>query len=115
MEDDEPSELAGYEPHERPLRSPHLRTALRIVVILGLVALVLPGVLVSVSTASGTATAACANYVAAAATEAVGYSARFELTGPDGANWYCYAVSFGGDELLVASLGIIPGPVRSAQ
>ena len=57
-EDDEP-ELTGYEPHEKALRSAHLVTAMRVMVVLGLVALVLPGILITASTASRTAVQAC--------------------------------------------------------
>lgn len=108
--DDEP-ELAGYEPHERPLRSPHLRTVMRVVVVIGLVGLILPGILVTAATAARTANGACSVYTAYVAPEAVGYSARFELVSPAGAGWNCYARLYGGEELLVRSLGIIPGAV----
>jgi hypothetical protein len=110
-EDDEP-ELAGYQPHERPLRSPHLVTALRVVVVLGLIGLVLPGILVAIGTANRTALTTCAAYTAYYAPEAVSFSARFELVGPAGLGWNCYAVEFGGGEVLVATLGIIPGGAR---
>jgi hypothetical protein len=109
--DDEP-ELAGYQPHgDRPLRSPHLTTVMRVVVVVGLVGLLLPGILVTLSTASRTATVTCSVYTAYYAPEAVSYSARFELVSAAGMGWNCYAVEYGGDELLVRSLGIIPGAV----
>jgi hypothetical protein len=111
-EDDEP-ELAGYEPHgDKPLRSPHLVTAMRVVVVLGLIGLVLPGILVAIGTANRTALASCAAYTAYYAPEAVSFSARFELLSPAGLGWNCYAVEFGGGEVLVATLGIIPGGAR---
>ena len=109
-DDDEP-ELAGYQPHDRPLRSPHLKTVMRVVVVVGLIGLLLPGILVTLSTASRTATVACSIYTAYYAPEAVSYSARFELVSAAGMGWNCYAVEYGGDELLVRSLGIIPGAV----
>lgn len=108
--DDEP-ELAGYEPHEKPLRSPHLVTVMRVVVVIGLVALVLPGLLVTMTTADRTAKATCAAYTAYYAPEAVSFSSRFELVSAAGMGWNCYAVEFGGDEILVAALGLIPGGV----
>ena len=111
-EDDEP-ELAGYEPHgDRPLRSPHLMTVMRIVVVIGLLGLLLPGILVTMGTASRTAEATCAIYTAYYAPEAVGFSSRFELFSAAGMGWNCYALEYGGEEVLVRSLGIIPGGVR---
>ena len=110
--DDEP-ELAGYQPHgDRPLRSPHLKTVMRVVVVVGLVGLLLPGILVTLGTASRTATMTCAVYTAYYAPEAVSYSARFELVSPAGMGWNCYAVEYGGNEVLVRAMGIIPGGVR---
>ena len=109
--DDEP-ELAGYEPHERPLRSPHLMTVMRVVVVLGLVGLILPGILVTAGTANNTAQRACAAYTAYYAPEAISFSTRFELFSPAGIGWNCYAVPFAGDEVLIASLGLIPGGAR---
>ena len=110
--DDEP-ELAGYEPHgDRPLRSPHLVTVMRVVVIIGLVGLLLPGILVTASTASNTAARTCAVYTAYYAPAAVDFSSRFEFFSPAGVGWNCYAIGYDGDELLVRSLGLIPGGVR---
>jgi hypothetical protein len=106
---DEP-ELEGYEPHgDKPLRSPHLLTAMRVVVVLGLAALVLPGILVTAGTANRTALRTCEAYAAYYAPEAISYSSRFELVGPAGIGWNCYAVEFGGGETLLKSLGLIPG------
>ena len=51
MTDDDPRELADYEPGDaRPLRSVARRRVMRIMVALGLTGLVLPGVLVTVGT-----------------------------------------------------------------
>ncbi|MGV8897288.1 MAG: hypothetical protein ACOH1U_12560 [Rhodoglobus sp.] len=110
--DDEP-ELAGYEPHGgRPLRSPHLLRVMRVVVVLGLIGLVLPGILIGMSTANNTAQRSCAVYTSYLAPEAVTFSARFELASPSGTGWNCYAVGFGGEETLLAAMGIIPGGAR---
>jgi hypothetical protein len=110
---DEHPELVGYEPGDgRPLRSPHLVLFMRVVVILGIVALVLPGVITTMSVASTTATTACGAWVAFEKPDAASSSARFELFGPGGPGWQCYSVgAFGGDR-LVASLGLIPSGVR---
>lgn len=108
--DDHP-ELAGYEPHgDKPLRSRHLVTVMRVVVILGVLALVLPGLLITANTASNTADRACAAYTEYFAPDATAWSVRFELFGPS-VGWNCYATFFGGDEVLVQPLGLIPaGP-----
>lgn len=111
MDDDEP-ELAGYVPHERPLRGPRFVLMMRVVVVLGLVGLVLPGLLTTVATANRTALATCAAYAAFYAPTAVSFSTRFELVSSAGMGWNCYAVQFGGGEVLVASLGLIPGGAR---
>jgi hypothetical protein len=101
-------ELAGYEPHDRPLRRSRRSTTMRVVVIVGLLALVLPGILVTVITADRTAQTSCAAYTQYFAPEAVGSEARFDLFGPS-IGWNCYAQFFGGNELVIATLGLIPG------
>lgn len=108
---DEP-ELANYQPHEKPLRSPHLVTVMRVVVIVGLVALLLPGLLLTVQTANNTAQGSCAAYTSYYAPEAVSFSARFEMVSASGMGWNCYAEQFGGQEVLLAAMGIIPGGPR---
>ena len=112
MSDDHP-ELTGYEPGDaRPLRSPRLLVAMRVLVTVGIVALILPGIVTIVSVSSATATRACAAWVEMETPDATGYSVRFELWGPGGAGWQCYSVgAFGGDR-RVASLGIIPSGAR---
>ncbi|MDQ2661067.1 MAG: hypothetical protein M3Y52_04250 [Actinomycetota bacterium] len=109
MSDDEmPRELADYEPGE--VRTPpgeRMQRMRRVVVVVAIVALVLPGVLIGVSTASRTAELACtivgSNEAPGSASEA-----RFELTGAEGPGWYCYATAFGGREVQLRFLGFIP-------
>lgn len=108
--DDEP-ELAGYEPHERPLRGRRFMVVMRVVVVLGLVGLILPGILVTASTANRTAATSCAMAAAFYAPESTSSEARFELFGATGPGWNCYAQQFGGTETLVATLGLIPGGI----
>jgi len=110
---DEHPELTGYEPGgHRPLRHPRMLLAMRVLVVLGIVALVLPGVLTTVSVGRATAARACDGWVARAQPEATGGDARFELFGPGGVGWQCYSVgAFGGDDLVV-SLGLIPTGAR---
>lgn len=114
MTDDHP-ELTGYEPSDaRPLRSPRLLLTMRVLVIVGIVALILPGVVTIVSVSSATATRACVAWVEYETPDATSYSVRFELFGPGGVGWQCYSVgAFGGDR-RVASLGIIPSGARLA-
>jgi len=105
--DDEP-ELAGYVPTEGHPRRRRTLTVMRIVVIVGIACLVLPGVLTTASVAAATADEACRAWVRYEASDATGVSARFEVFGPGGAGWECYATGgFGGDR-HVASLGLIP-------
>lgn len=109
MDDRYPSELAGYEPDdERPVRRPMTHHAMRIVVILGILGLVLPGIIISISTANNTAQSACRAVVVEKAPDAVAYSPRFELAGAEGPGWYCYAQQFDGTEVLLGALGLIP-------
>jgi hypothetical protein len=105
-------ELDGYESSDKPLRSKHLTTVMRVVVVLALVALILPGIVTTMTVSSSTAQAACAAWVAFEVDGASGSEARFEVLGPSGMGWECYSVgAFGGDE-HIASLGLIPGPPR---
>ena len=107
-------ELSGYEPTDsaRPLRGRRMVLVMRITVILGLAALLVPGVLTTLSIASATAATACA----AAATRyypfSQGTDARFELAGAGGLGWQCYAIDRNERRTFVIPLGIIPGPFR---
>ncbi len=103
-------ELAGYDPDEGAReRRPGAHRTMRIVVIVGVALLVVPGILYTADTQVRTAQAACDIVVPAVDSEAVGADARFELAGAAGPGWYCYAQHFDGSELLVRSLGLIPG------
>jgi len=102
-------ELDAPDDDERPLRSARVRKAMRVVVIVGLAALVLPSILATASIAGGTASSTCRVLVEREIRDADA-SARFDLFGPAGPAWYCYASRYQGDELLIASLGLIPGP-----
>ncbi|WP_165065289.1 hypothetical protein [Marisediminicola senii] len=112
MSDDHP-ELAGYEPGDgRPLRSRRLLIMMRVIVIVGIVALVLPGIVTIVTVGSSTASRACALWVERLEPGATGSSARFELFGPGGVGWQCYTTGLFGGDVLVASLGPIPSGAR---
>lgn len=115
---DEP-ELAGYEPHrERPTRSRRRVRLLRVFVVLGIAALVLPGILTTYSLAKSTAQAACAATVAGLSRTLTASSTRvqFEFFGPGGVGWQCYTVgAYGGDRMPVAPLGLIPSYPSPAE
>ncbi|MDN4615858.1 hypothetical protein P5G50_15505 [Leifsonia sp. F6_8S_P_1B] len=106
--DDHP-ELAEYEPlGERPLRGRSMTIATRVFVVVALVALVLPGVLLTISIQTSTAGYTCDVYARHYEPDSVGSSARFELMGPVGPGWQCYALNTEGDATWVAPLGLIP-------
>jgi hypothetical protein len=108
--DDEP-ELSGYVPHgDRPLRSRAYMNVIRVVVVLGLVGLVVPGIVSAVGTANNTATRTCGVYTEYLAPQAVSFDIRFELFGQGEPGWKCYAIAFNGTETLLRSMGLIPGP-----
>ncbi|HWR85171.1 MAG TPA: hypothetical protein VN200_04155 [Rhodoglobus sp.] len=116
MDDDLEPELAGYEPHdEAPLRSRRRATALRVIVVVGLAALVLPGILVTAGTAQRTAVRACEVYAAYFAPRSVDAEARFEMFGGSAPGWNCYAIGFDGSEVMVRELGLIPAGARLPQ
>ena len=108
MTDDEEPELAGYVPTEGVPRRRRMQFVLRIVVVVGIACLVLPGMLTTLSVASSTAQEACNAWVGYEAPEATRASARFELFGTGGPGWQCYTVGAFGGEKNVASLGLIP-------
>jgi hypothetical protein len=103
-------ELDGYEPSDgKPLASQRILRPARFLIVLGILGLVLPGILVTVSTATRTAERSCSIVIARDAPFASGYDARFEFAGPEGPAWYCYALVLDEDDILVGSLGLIPG------
>ena len=109
MDDEYHPELAGSEPEdERPLRHPMMQRVMRVVVVIGILGLILPGVVISIATAANTANVACRLVVAQKAPDSVAYTPRFELMGADGPGWYCYARDFDGTEILLGALGLIP-------
>ena len=60
--------------------------------ILGLISLILPGLVTTVSVANATANASCAALVRYSVPDATGSSARFQLFGDGGIGWQCYSV-----------------------
>lgn len=108
MTDDDPPELAGYEPTgDRPLRSRAVVRVMRVVIVLGIVGLVLPTLAATLALQARTAQALCA--AALAGGSGLEPRARFELAGPGGPGWYCVGIAFDGRESIVGGLGLIPG------
>ncbi|PRY65056.1 hypothetical protein B0I08_11174 [Glaciihabitans tibetensis] len=109
FQDDEP-ELAGYEPTDGRTRRGHRNPwLLRVVVLLGLVGLVLPGILTTMAVGNTTAQRACEIWVAYMAPDSPSSQARFEVFGPGTIGWECYTEGTFGGDAHVASLGLIPG------
>lgn len=108
-DDNDHPELAGYQPGEGPVRRPVARHVMRVVVIIGLIGLVLPGLVVTIGTQVSTAAEACRIVVDGTAPDATAANERFELMGPEGPGWYCYAQQFNGSDVLLRFLGLIPG------
>jgi len=107
MTDHDEPELAGYEPIPPRRRRPVL-WVMRVVVVLAILGLVLPGFLIPLRMAAQTADSSCGVYIAREAPGSIGQSVRFELFSPIGPGWNCYSIAFGGDESLVHPFGLIP-------
>ena len=106
-------ELAEYEPSDRPLRGRRRTIATRVFVVVALTALVLPGIMLTISIQTDTATGTCAVYARHYVPDSVSSSARFELFAPAGPGWQCYALNTEGDATFVAPLGLIPSTPRA--
>jgi len=104
-----PRELANADPDDARPGMERRQRILRITVGIALVALLLPGLLGTIAVQTATANESCRIVVVANAPDSVGFDARFELAGAAGPGWYCYAQRFGGEEVMVRALGIIPG------
>jgi hypothetical protein len=107
MMSDEHPELSGYEPQDgnRPLRGRRVMAIMRIEVRM-------PGTIRATSpntTATKTCRLAVLNYYPYAS----GSDARFELSGPGGFGWQCYAVDRNEREIYLIPLGIIPSAPRA--
>jgi len=110
MSDDEyHPELAEYVPGDgRSIRHPVTLKVIRVVIVIALIALVVPGVAYTISVQVETAGAACA-LVVSATTPTSTPDARLQLWGGNGPGWYCYARGFDGSEVMLRALGMIPG------
>jgi hypothetical protein len=103
-------ELVGYVPGSgSSLSHPLFVRVMRIAVVLGVAALIVPGVIATVQLQARTAAAACRIVVRHLDPEATGSVARFQPMGPVGPAWYCSSRQLDGSEQLVRGLGLIPG------
>ncbi|TQL47238.1 hypothetical protein FB562_0291 [Homoserinimonas aerilata] len=108
-DDSTPRELDEFEPFQpRPMRSRTRTWVLRTVVLLAVLALVLPGVITTISIAGSNAARACAYLVSIAEPSAHATEVHFEAFGPGGLGWECYAVDPFDADHHIASLGLIP-------
>ncbi|UAJ78397.1 hypothetical protein IT072_14145 [Leifsonia sp. ZF2019] len=109
---EEHPELAAYEPIDRSPRARRV-IVIRVVVVLALGGLLLPGILLTIGMQTSTAEYTCGVYVRHYQPDATGSSARFELVAPAGPGWQCYALNTEGDATFVAPLGLIPSAPHS--
>jgi len=116
--DDDPRELRddGYDDDlldelESAGRFERRRRLIRWVAITTMLAMVVPGVLLSIGTAQSTAASSCRLAADLVGSERAPARAAFELTNLDTLGWNCYVVT-GNGEVRVALLGLIPGPPR---
>lgn len=108
MSDPLPEEL-WPDDEPAPLRSHRKKRILRTVALVGLGLLVLPGVIGTIGQANRSAAYACEIARQYYAPNAPGVDARFELLPLSAAGWQCYVPVGGDQELLIATLGPIPG------
>ena len=108
MTDDLPDEL---EPDDdsRPLRSERRRRVLRVVAIVGMGLLVLPGLIGTLGQANRSASYACEIARQYYAPNAAGVEAKFRIFPLEAAGWQCFVPLDGGRDMLIATLGPIPG------
>ncbi|QEO15407.1 hypothetical protein FLP10_13950 [Agromyces intestinalis] len=109
--DDWHPELAAADDDEWPARGDRRRRMLRGVVFVALAAMVLPIVLSLYGVAYNAAARSCVAVARAFDAGSTGAHVAFDLFGPGGPGWLCYAES-PHDSRLVANLGVIPGPPR---
>jgi len=106
------TDAADDEHDDRPVRGPRRQRILRVVVLVALSALVLPLVLSLANVAHAAASRACAITVNRYDASAMGSRVTFDLFGPGGAGWLCFADQPGRGDRLLANLGVIPAVPR---
>jgi hypothetical protein len=111
--DNLPPELTGADDEpSTPSRMNKRQRTLKVVGIVALASLVLPGILVTWSTSQRTAQAACFMAVDYYAPTATGFEADFQIFPLRTFGWVCHASMADGTTLPVAALGVLPGSPR---
>jgi hypothetical protein len=100
------------EPDDAPLRSDRRKRILRVVALVSMALLVIPGFIGTVVQAQQSARYACEIARVSLAPGAQNSSARFELFPLVTAGWQCYAEFYDGTSVRIATLGPIPGLPR---
>jgi hypothetical protein len=111
MADELPPELSDEWDDEPagPSRLEKRARMMKIVGVVALVSMVLPGVLVTWSTSRATANGACQIAATYYAPSAPRWQANFDFWPLPNIGWNCYAYTDDGFVIRVAHLGIIPG------
>lgn len=112
MDDDDPIELRGAVDDDAGVPAwERRRRVMRWVALIALVGMLLPTAVGTYSIARSTAEQSCRLAVDFYADARTPSRAAFELLSPEAMGWLCYAQTSRGD-VLVAVLGLIPGPPR---
>lgn len=94
---------------DTPLHSVRRRRIIRAIAMVSMAALVVPSAIGTIVQARASAVYACNLVGASVAPDALAIEPRFRLTPISAAGWQCFAVFFDGTEVLIATLGPIPG------
>ena len=100
-------------PRRGPVFGERRRRALRITVLVALLAMVLPLVLSAFSVARSAAERACAVYVADFDADAAASRVAFDLFAEGGPGWLCYDVRGQGGDAYLGNLGPMPALPRA--
>ena len=93
----------------RPLRSERIRRTIRWVAILSMGLLVVPGLIGTLAQAQRSAAYACELARLTYAPNSLSVEASFRIFPVEAAGWQCLVDVGNGEELLIATLGPIPG------
>lgn len=102
-----PPELASDD--DRPLRSERRRKILRVVALVSMGLLVVPGAIGTIVQTQFNARYACELARTVVAPGAQSSTARFELFPLSSAGWHCFANFYDGSSVRIATFGPIPG------
>ena len=104
-------EASDAEINDRPLYGKRRKRFIRVMVLVTVGAMLLPGLAGLYSVSASAASQACIIATIHEAPDATGVSVPFQFFGPGFIGWECYATgTFGGDRHII-SLGLFPGLV----